>query len=90
MLIHYFENELTEVRQGSLNFDSMMNPSHYESISVTWANILQIKLSLIRIANISLFFYAIFALVISPLKLNQYLHWESRICGEKIQVCYMK
>ena len=38
-LIHYFNiNEFTEVRQDLLHFDSIMNPTHYESISVTWAN----------------------------------------------------
>ena len=31
-LIHSFE-----VRQDALHFDSIMNPSHYESVSVTWA-----------------------------------------------------
>ena len=31
-------NEFTEVRQNPLHFDSIINPTHYESISVTWAN----------------------------------------------------
>ena len=30
-------NEFTEIRQDSLNFDLIMNPTHYESISVAWA-----------------------------------------------------
>ena len=30
-------HELTEVRQELLHFDSIMNSTHYESISVTWA-----------------------------------------------------
>ena len=34
-LIHYFE--FTKVRQDCLHFDSIMNPAHYKSISVTWA-----------------------------------------------------
>ena len=34
----FWYNEFTEVRQGSLHFDSIMNPTHYESISVIWAN----------------------------------------------------
>ena len=41
-LTHFFSllfsyNEFTEVRLGSLHFDSIMNLTHYESISVTWA-----------------------------------------------------
>ena len=30
-------HEFTEVRQELLHFDSIMNSTHYESISVTWA-----------------------------------------------------
>ena len=39
-LIHYFDicNEFTVVRQDPLHFDSIMNRTHYESISVTWTN----------------------------------------------------
>ena len=33
-------NEFTEVRQDLLHFDSIMNLIHYESISVTWANLI--------------------------------------------------
>ena len=33
----FWYNEFTEVRQGSLHFDSIMNHTHYEPISVTWA-----------------------------------------------------
>ena len=33
----FWYNVFTEIRQDSLHFDSLMNPSHYESISVTWA-----------------------------------------------------
>ena len=41
MFVYFFNslfqyNEFTEVRQDSLNFDLIMNPTHYESISVTW------------------------------------------------------
>ena len=32
-------NEFTEVREDSLDFDSIINCTHYESISVTWANV---------------------------------------------------
>ena len=35
--IHVY-NEFTEVRLSSLHFDSIINLTHYESISVTWAN----------------------------------------------------
>ena len=34
---YFWYNEFTEVRQLSLHFYSIMNPTHYESISVTWA-----------------------------------------------------
>ena len=43
-LLSYFLNSLfwynsfAEVRQDSLHFDSIMSLTHYESISVTWAN----------------------------------------------------
>ena len=33
-------NEFTRFRQGSLHFDSIRNPTYYESISVTWANVI--------------------------------------------------
>ena len=38
-LIHYFEiMNSPKVRQDSLHFDSIMNLTQYESISVIWAN----------------------------------------------------
>ena len=39
-LIHYF-NIMNSLKSDKipLNFDSIMNPIHYESISVTWANV---------------------------------------------------
>ena len=38
MYFDYFA--FTEVRQDSLHFGLLMNPTHYESISVTWADVL--------------------------------------------------
>ena len=34
---YFWYNEFTEVRQLSVHFYSIMNPTNYESISVTWA-----------------------------------------------------
>ena len=35
----FWYNDFTEVWQDSSHFDLVMNPTHYESISVTWANL---------------------------------------------------
>ena len=39
----FWYNEFTEVRPDSVHVDSIMNPTHYESISVTWAYVTQIS-----------------------------------------------
>ena len=42
----FWYNEFTEARKDSLHFDSIMNPTHYESINVTWTNLKRFNLML--------------------------------------------
>ena len=50
----FSHNEFTEVRQDWLHFNSIMNPTHYESISVTWADILICVITVIEVHDLLL------------------------------------